>query len=278
MDGRRFFDANLDDIGRAIALVCRQVRLHGTDAQDFASDAHVALLADDCAILRKYQGRSSVTSYVAVVLRRLFVDQKRANGRWHASAEAVRGGDAAMLIERLLIHEQMPLTDALALTTAQHPDAGIAALEAIAAALPVRAPRVRITPISEADEERLAGRSRSDERAAANDLERTRARASSAVRAAFGAMSAEDRVILRLRFVKDVAVSDIARSLGLQQRPLYRRIETLLARLRAALETAGVTAGDAADLVGTAAGDGLDFMLEERKTAEIPPSIETETQ
>jgi hypothetical protein len=63
----QLFEANLDVIERAIAQVARRVRLRGADAEDFASSARVALLADDCAVLRKFEGRSSFASYVAIV-------------------------------------------------------------------------------------------------------------------------------------------------------------------------------------------------------------------
>jgi len=36
MNARQLFENNLDVIDRAIAQVCRQVRLHGADAEDFA--------------------------------------------------------------------------------------------------------------------------------------------------------------------------------------------------------------------------------------------------
>src|SRR5258706_8361934 len=116
MNARSLFEANLEEIERAIAQVCRHVRLRGADAEDFASCARLALLADDCAILAKYEGRSSLSSYVAIVVRRLFISQLRAEGRWHPSAEATRRGEAALTLDRLLHYEGRSLAEAMAIT------------------------------------------------------------------------------------------------------------------------------------------------------------------
>jgi RNA polymerase sigma factor (sigma-70 family) len=273
----QLFEANLEVIERAIAQVTRQVRLHGADAEDFASSARLSLLAGDCAILRKYEGRSSFMSYIAIVVRRLFIDQKRSEGRWYASAEATRHGDAAIALERLLHHDRLPLSEALSITKEQHPEAGIRQLEAAAASLPVRAPRPRLVPVIDGDENRFASASSADERVVAADLDRASDRTSRAVQEALASMTPQDRVMLRLRFAKGMAVSDISRVLGVAQRPLYRRIESLLKDLRASLERAGIDAEEAANLVASA-GDRLDFGLQSGKTDSHQPSEQSEKQ
>ena len=275
MQPPQLFEANLDVIERAIAQVARQVRLRGADAEDFASSARVALLAGDCAILRKFEGRSSFAGYVAIVVRRLFLDQKRSEGRWYPSAEATRQGDAAITLERLLHHDRRPLSEALSIAREQHPEADVRQLEATAASLPERAPRPRLVPVIDGDEDRFASSSSADDRVLAADLNRASDRTSCAVQEALAAMTAQDRVTLRLRFSKGMAISDIARALGVAQRPLYRRIESMLKDLRASLERAGIDAAEAANLVASA-GDRLDFGLQLGKTDSDQPSDQSE--
>jgi RNA polymerase sigma factor (sigma-70 family) len=272
MDSRGLFEANLPVVERAIARVCRDGRLSGADAEDFASSARIALLADDCAILRKHEGRSSLDTYLTIVIRRLLVDQRRAEGRWSASAEAKRRGAAAVLLERLVHRDQRTLDDAIGIVSKEHPEAGRRELAAIAAALPPRPPRARIVELAEGDEERFAATSSADERI--NDLDRGRRSdsASRAVRKAMTTMSAEDRLILRMRFHKGKSIADIARALGLEQRPLYRRIEALLVDLRRALTHAGLDASAVADLIG-GAREGLDFGPAFGKSGPVPPSM-----
>ena len=53
-----------------------------------------------------------------------------------------------------------------------------------------------------------------------------------------------DRLILKMRFDDRAAVSDIARALHLEQRPLYRTIERLLKAVGAAMAADGISRED----------------------------------
>lgn len=270
MCSRSLFAENLDAIERAIARVCREARLDRADAEDFASSARLALLGDDCAILRKFEGRSSLPSYLTIVVRRLYVDDRRAAGRWYASAEAQRRGPAAVRLEQLMMRDRRSFAEAVEIVTGEIPSVTARELEEMAAALPERAPRAVAVPVMEGDDERFAGSSTAADLVEALDVARRSRDANDAVRAAMTIMTAEDRAILRLRYSGNASIANIARALGLEQRPLYRRIEALLEKLRRALEAAGVDAASADDLIGTA-DPRLDFDLE-RKNDGMHPS------
>jgi RNA polymerase sigma factor (sigma-70 family) len=270
MSSRSLFEDNLEAIERAIARVCREARLERADAEDFASSARLALLADDCAILRKFEGRSSLPTYLTIVLRRLFVDERRASGRWYASAEAERRGPAAVRLEQLILRDRRAFAEAVEIVTREHPDVTARELNDIAAALPARAPRPVAVPVMEGDDERFAGSGTAADLVEALDVARRSERANDAVRIAMTTMTAEDRAILRLRYSGNASIANIARAFGLEQRPLYRRIEALLGALRRALEAAGVDAASADELIGTA-DPRLDFDLA-RKDESMHPS------
>jgi len=270
MSSRSPFEEHLDAIERAIARVCREARLDRADAEDFASSARLALLADDCAILRKFEGRSSMAGYLTIVVRRLFVDERRAAGRWYASAEAQRRGPAAVRLEHLLMRERRSFAEAVEIVTREFPGVTPRELDEIATALPERAPRAVAVPVLEGDEERFAGSSTAADLVEALDVARRSEQANDAIRVAMTTMSAEDRAILRLRYSGDASIAGIARAFGLEQRPLYRRIEALLGKLRRALEAEGVDAASAGGLIG-AADPRLDFDLE-RNTRPAHPS------
>src|SRR5438045_3685156 len=70
------FRANLPLIDRTIDRVCRRARLFGPDAEDFASDVRLALMADDYAVLRKWEQRSSLATFLTVVVQRMLVDRR----------------------------------------------------------------------------------------------------------------------------------------------------------------------------------------------------------
>jgi RNA polymerase sigma factor (sigma-70 family) len=269
MSPHSLFETHLDLIERSIRRVCLDGRITGADADDFASSVRLALLANDGAILRKYEGRSSFATYITIVIRRLLVDQMRAEGRWYASAEAKRRGAVAMLLDRLLHREHRSVDDAIATLRASHPEVSASELREIAAALPPRAARPRLVELDEHAEERLASHASADERVLERDVDQRSERTSRVVTDALAAMSAEDRVVLRLRFGKGASVADIARALGIDQRPLYRRVESLLAQLRSALQRAGLDAASVTDLIG-GAGTKLEFGL--RKQSGIHPA------
>lgn len=276
MDARRLFEANLGIIERAITRVCRDARLDRASEEDFASSVRLALLADDCAILRKFEERSSLATYLTIVVRRLLVDVRRAEGRWYSSAEAQRRGAAAVLLERLTVRDRRSFDDAAEMVRREHPELTLPEIAELAASLPQRAPRPVLVPVADGDEERFAGRGTAADLVEALDVARRSQEANTVVRSAMAAMSAQDRVILNLRFSGNASIATIARSLDLEQRPLYRRIEALLVSLRRALETAGIDAMSAGDLIGTAE-ETLDFGLMQkngRKNGEMHPSIE----
>ena len=60
------------------------------------------------------------------------------------------------------------------------------------------------------------------------------------MREALAGLEPEDRLILRLRFEQALSVVEIATTLRVEAKPLYRRIERLLGGLRRDLERAGV--------------------------------------
>ena len=75
-------------------------------------------------------------------------------------------------------------------------------------------------------------------------------------------LNAEEQLIIRLRFQDGFTVARIAQLLRDEQKPLYRRIEQILLRLREALIAAGVTREDVRDLLGSPAVE-LDMVFPE---------------
>ncbi|HYH09254.1 MAG TPA: sigma-70 family RNA polymerase sigma factor [Thermoanaerobaculia bacterium] len=274
MHPKELLEANLGVVERAIAAICAQARLRDADADDFGAAVKLALVEHDYAIVRKWEGRSSFATYVTVVIRRLLVDQQRAAGRYFASGAAKRQGEAAVMLERLIARDHLSPEEAFPIVRRAHPELSSAELTAMTASFPVRAPAPRLVPLEPVDEERLPGQQRADERVAEHDVALRAQQASRVVREALASMSVEDRVIVRLRFVEDLSIADIARALGIPQRPLYRRLEALLATLRRTLEKDGLGEGSIGDLIGTA-GERLDFRLRGKTEAPLPSIQET---
>src|SRR5690349_6000638 len=104
--GEAIFASQLDLIERVIRRVCVSRHLSAADADDFASHARLRLIENDYAILGQFQGRSSLATFLTVVVQRLFLDFRTSEwGKWRSSAEAVRSGSVAVLLERLVVRD-----------------------------------------------------------------------------------------------------------------------------------------------------------------------------
>jgi RNA polymerase sigma factor (sigma-70 family) len=261
MDAEELFRANLKVVDRAIAGVCRRAGLRDADAEDFASTARLALMENDYAILRTYEGRSSLETFLTIVVQR-FLSHERARvwGRWRSSAEAERLGDAAVLLEKLLLRDGSSLEQAIPLVLALDPSLDRAGVRDLASRLPERPPRPRLVALPD-DDDHFAASEGADSRAREAEARRTSERAARVVRETLARLPLEDRMVVRFRFGAELSIADTARMLGVPQRPLYRRIELLLGQLREALEREGVGAELVGDVISAAACEGVDFGL-----------------
>src|SRR5437763_13119375 len=116
MHPEELFSTNLPLVERVIAGVCRRAGLRDADAEDFASTAKFALIENDYAILRGYEGRAPLGAFLTVVVQRMLSREwMRLRGRWHPSAEAERSGAAAVLLEKLMVRDGLSLDEAAAI-------------------------------------------------------------------------------------------------------------------------------------------------------------------
>lgn len=269
MDPSEVFRASLTLVDQVVDGVCRRRRIYGADAEDFASHVKVELMEDDYAVFRKYEGRASLGTYLTVVAERLLSVQRiQERGRWHPSAEASRMGPAALLLETLVRRDRRSLDEALPLVRNVDPALTRAGAEAMLARIPERVPRpIAAGAVDEELAERVAAAESADGPLLAAEARRLSERAAGVVRETLAALDVEDRMLLRMRFASGMAVADISRMTRLPQRPLYRRLEDLLGRLRRALLRAGISVRDAGPIIVAASAGDLDLGLME--SAEI---------
>lgn len=250
MDSQDLLRANLPMVERLVRFVCQRARVVGADVDDFDSTVKLALIENDYAVLRAWEGRSSLATYLTVVIQRLLADERfRTLGRFRPSTEAKRIGDDGVMIETLLHRDARSVAEAAEI--AKLPAAEV---EAIAARLPERPAPPRLVALP--DDVDVAARDRADD----YELRELSDRAGAAIRRAIESLPVRDRMLVRLRFIRKMSIADIARILQVPQRPLYRRLEHVLVIMRRALADAGIDAGSAEELIGSAAV-ALDFGL-----------------
>src|SRR5438477_7896350 len=144
MDVAGLFSGSLPLIDRVARSVCARRGVSGGDAEDFASTARLALLENDYAVLRSYEGRSSLAGYLAVVFERLLMDQRvHALGKWHPSRAAEHMGPVAILLEKLIVRDRRTIEEALPIMRGLDPSLTRSDLESMLSRLPDRIPRPR---------------------------------------------------------------------------------------------------------------------------------------
>jgi len=239
-------------IDRVAAAVCKRHGVWGQEAEDFASRAREKLIEDDYAVFRQFRGDSALTTYLAAVVTRHFHDYSRERrGRWRASAAAERLGSPAKELEVLVYRDGYRLEQAgEKLRTAGVTDLSDARLARLFASLPVREP-LRPTEVSAPDPvlEAAEGSSRADERIMAGEAETRWGGLVGALDRAMARLEPEDLLIARMHFADGRGVADVARALGLEQKPLYGRVKRVRARLRELLEEEGVRGEDVRDVL-----------------------------
>jgi DNA-directed RNA polymerase specialized sigma24 family protein len=257
MNARALFESSLGVIDEVVARVCRRGRLSGADAEDFDSLVKLALLENDCEVLRRHTGVSSLGAYLSVVIARMLSDERiRSMGRFYASAEATRIGPAAVLLETLVVRDRRPLDEVLPIVRASYPEITRPEAERILVGLPARAPRPRFIDIDQPGAP-LAAPESPDPVVVAQ----LSARTASVLRETLASLPLEDRTLMRLHFGESISIADASRMMRVPQRPLYRRLERVLALFRAALERQGIDARSMPELLSGVFGGQLDFGL-----------------
>ena len=237
----RLFVETLPTIRRILAGLSRRQGMLMHDAEDFSSWAISRLMENDYAMLRKFRGDSSLSTYLAAVLACLAREYRVTHwGRWRPSAAARRAGTVGIRLETLMQRDGVPLAQAAQiLRTTGVTNLTDRELAELAARFPRR---TRPKPIElHATSIGATAMERSD---ATIDLEESAAEIQcvrSALRNAMGALATDDLQLLRMHFADAMSIADIARGLAVPQKPLYRRMDRALATLRARLETNGVS-------------------------------------
>jgi RNA polymerase sigma factor (sigma-70 family) len=249
VDYQRLLLDHLDLVDQIVRTTGRRRHLSAAEREDFASFVNLRLIDDDYAILRKFQNRSTLWTYLAAVIERLSLDFCAEKwGRWRPSAMAERLGPVAVTLERLVTRDSHTIEEAIEIVRTNHDvDLTYAELRGIWDQLPAR---IRTTEVGE---EAAAAVSSSDtSEAAVEDSDRRKSieRLQRALQAAFEQIAAQDRVVIALRFDHEMSMVDIARLTGSSVPTLHRRLEKSVKQLRLALTRDGFDPREIAGLIG----------------------------
>ena len=239
MDPRQWYEEQLDVINRISDSLCRRNCVQSADAEDFAADVRLKLLQDDFAVLRKYRGDCSRTTFLTVVISNLFRDYRiKQWGKWRASAEAKKLGEVAVKLEALLYRDYYTFEQACAVLSQDGSrPVDRAELQRLRKALPHRMPR---RPNEDKSPEDIPAPESADDPVLDHERSERMQAAKAALERAIGRLPADDRVIVRLHFYEGLSMADVARAGGFPQKPLYTRMKRLLEILSKDLAAQGI--------------------------------------
>jgi len=212
--------------------------LQPQDAEDFSQSVHLWLIERQYDVFDRFDGRSSLRTYLTVVVRRLLLDWRNAeHGKWRSSAAALKLGEAAVALERLIYRDSYQSAEAIRLLRSRGCMESTMRLQEVWDQLPKRQPRRTVSsesldalPVT-AFEDPLEAEHR----------RRRRVQVASAVARMLQQLSPEDRWLLRARYQGTQSIRSVAQALDLDPKALYRRYDRVLRTLRRSLESAGVT-------------------------------------
>lgn len=215
--------------------------LLGEEVEDFASYAKLRLIEDDYAVLEKFEGKSKFSTYLTVVIRNQARDWIiKKTGKWRPSRKAQRLGEVAIALERLMGREKVVFEEAVGILTVRFgKQVSREEIERLRAELPHDHFSRSFEGLETLKEATSSGVSAEERLLLEEQLERRKA-AAEALAGCMSQLRDKDQLILKMHYWSGLKISQIARTLGLRQKPLYRRIERLRGRLRKCLSQSGI--------------------------------------
>lgn len=245
------FRQSLDLIKRIVEHTCRRFRLRPEDKDDFLSRTHIKLMEDDYAVIRRFEGRDNAKfdTYLTIVVKRFLLDYlDHLWGKWRESAEAHRLGEVAERLEQLINRDGYTFDEACeVLRTDQKIGLSVAQLADFWAKLPPRVTRQIVG--EEPLRFELARELPPDQQLQEKQMAVKKRRICIALHRALDTLPPDDRLLIKL--TSSFKVSDIARILKVEQKPLYRRIAKVLKALQRAMECQGVRREDVQEILGS---------------------------
>jgi RNA polymerase sigma factor (sigma-70 family) len=246
---RELYESHLDQVEEIINFVCRRNGLQPDQAEDFRGEIHVKLISEDYAVFRKFQQKSSLRTYLSMVIQHAFQDfRNKIWGKWRPSTKARKLGETAIRLEMLTHRDGYTLTEAVqVLLTNEGVTEDETALHGLFAQLPNRERRMLLN--GETLETLQEDRSLQDTSLVKEEAENRKQSVEAVLSKALGVLEPEDHFIVTMHFFQGITVPNIARTLQVEQKPLYRRIHKILERLGEVMRQEGIMKEDVSEML-----------------------------
>lgn len=248
LDPMSLLEEQLPTIDRILCQITRRRRLPAEEGEEFRSFVYQRLLAKDCAILGKFRGKSSWRTFLTVVVQRLFLDFRDHRwGKWRPPIQARLRGAVGIRLARLVRRDGFQVDEAIRILRGSYQvQVPAEELRQWAAELPAQGrPKV----VEESCLEAHASAESTDAEVLAGEGLARAERIYRYLAEVLSSLPAEEKLIVKMRYLEGLRVSEIARMLGRPQRELYRHSEAILRQMKAAILKAGCSPQEVADVL-----------------------------
>jgi RNA polymerase sigma factor (sigma-70 family) len=248
--GRALLEQHFQLICQRLDRLSRLSGLPEHEAEEFRSWAVFKLVEKDYRILASWEGRSSFSTFLTVVLVNLMRDYRsHIWGKWRPSAAARRRGPEAVLLERLCIRDGLPVDEAVErMRTEQGVSLPKAELERMSAASPCR--RTERRWVKEEELLRIPVDGQVENRIEGGERALTENQLRALLAPLLQSLPTEERLLLKLHYWEGLSMAAISPLLGRPQRKLYSVRDKCLKKLRRNLEESGLSLDQVRGLIG----------------------------
>jgi len=268
------YSENAETIEAVLTHICRRHRLSADEADEFSSVSRLKMVEHDYAVIRAHRGQSSLRTFLTTVVINHYLDWRNKGwGRYRNSAEAKRLGPLAMALERLVERDGHPYEEAVQLLLSLGTGDSQAECDRVWAQLPHRGRR---RMIGEGELETLPEPVPSPDPIVDEARREFASRAGQALVSALREIPPQDQLLVRLYYLQQLSMARIASVLDLEQKPLYRRRDRILEKLKALMAASGVTDREMDELLGAPRIDVGDILEAELGNSPDRPSTRVE--
>jgi RNA polymerase sigma factor for flagellar operon FliA len=234
---------------QVVRRVARRHRLRDDAAEDLLSVMHLKLIENGYEVLRRFEGRAALSTYLSSIATRHVMDERnRSWGKWRPSVFATQHGPVAVRLETLITRDGLSFGEAVHVLRT---NLQVAESEAELYRLSLGFPRRSSRRFVEADIlDQVPGVESAEDVVERQRRTALATRVHAALDLALESLGDDDRVLLRMCFERNLPLSQVARALGVEQKPLYRRRDHVYDVLRKALEQKGFSKADILDITG----------------------------
>jgi RNA polymerase sigma factor (sigma-70 family) len=247
---RDLFESHRPWIQKVAEITCRRNSVWGDDAEDFAALAMMKVVENDYAVLRQFQGKAEMKTYLATVVVRRFYEWTRERwGRWRPSVRTEQLGPTARHLEALVYRDGYSFREAIeVLRSRGEITESDGELARVFAQIPARS--LHHGKAAQAPTDDLPFDGTADEPMLEAEREERCQGVMEVLFRALSRLEPEDQILVRGRFGEGRSVADLARTMRVEQAPLYRRSDRLRKEIRTFMEGSGVRLDEVRDCLG----------------------------